>query len=184
MRYYASFSSGDLVQPTPAPARKAARVSRKAAVPVETDIQREILADLRAQPYVAQCDRFNSGRFGDRGQYKFSTADGHSDIAGHRTEGRAFFVEVKRTEDDVLLYSQARFLIERYSFAFVGVARSVADARVIVNGEYSFDMLLAEVKRVRPEYLSKKSRILVLDPQELVDKLEEMRAVVKEEGKS
>jgi hypothetical protein len=147
---------------------------RRSAV-LESDVQRTILAYLRRLPSVATCERYNSGSFGNKSQYRFNSADGHSDLAGHRKDGRAFFVEVKRSERDVLSFAQAQFLVDRWSSALVGVARSIEDARAIVDGKYSIHLLLDEVRRVPVKYLSVRSREIVQDPAELVARLEAMR---------
>jgi hypothetical protein len=155
------------------PAKRAPRQRRSAVL--ESDVQRTILTYLRALPIVAKCDRFNSGRYGDKSQYRFNSADGHSDLAGHRKDGRAFFVEVKRSGEDKLSYAQAKFLVDRYESTFVGVARSIEDAQSIVDGKYSIDRLLDEVRRVPVTHLSRKTRLVVMDSAELVKLLEGMR---------
>lgn len=147
LAYYAAMSDSVSARekfPSPRPARTAARVARKAATPLEKDVQREIMRALRGHRLVAEVTRHNSGRFGDKGQYRFNSSDGHADIAGLLHGGKAFFVEVKR-ENGLLTEAQAMFLLRRFrAGARCGVARHVPDAIEIVEGRYTLDKLKNE----------------------------------------
>lgn len=61
--------------------------------------------------------------------------DGHSDLYGHRPDGRAFYVEVKTLKGKISFKQETFLSAMKNSGALAGVARSVQDAIKIVFPE-------------------------------------------------
>jgi hypothetical protein len=119
-------------------------VNRTPREGLEKAAQNRIRKALSLHPAVSTCVRYNSGRYGDRGQYSFNSANGHSDLHGELNGGRAYYIEVKR-KGSYLTLSQAQFLLTKYEAgALVGVARIQEDAIRIVEGKYTEADLRAE----------------------------------------
>lgn len=144
LKYYSSFAD----DPDAAFKRTGAREpratgqrTRRTDTPVETDISADIRAALSIHPLVAKSDdaivRYNSGRFGGRSQYRFNSADGHSDLRVTRTDGRSALIEVKRNKRAIGSFLQLKFLINNWATHYCGIARSVEDAICIVEALYA-----------------------------------------------
>jgi hypothetical protein len=116
--------------------------------PSEGQIQRAIMTGLRLHPIVVDVTRYNSGSYGERAQYAMNSSPGHSDIGVSLKSGMTAWIEVKRP-GEWLRYDQALFLITKLrAWNRVGVARSIEDAVLIVEGRYSIGMLRAELGRI------------------------------------
>ena len=100
----------------------------------EGDIQRLIMVELSARGHMVF--RANVGRFFTADGRRVSTGlpPGFSDLFGYRaSDGRAFFIEVK-TPTGRLRVEQAAFLAAMQKRgALAGMARSLADAILIVE---------------------------------------------------
>lgn len=110
-RYYASMSEREDVDPAgifanePVPAAPRKRVKRELdsvnAIPLESEIQKQIMVFLGSHPKVAWRIRINAGEFvqGDahiKTHYGLRNDEAISDIVGQLTNGRFFSCEVKR----------------------------------------------------------------------------------------
>lgn len=84
-------------EPLPTPIEKPKR-RKTENKPLESDIQKTILAGLRAHPKVAWVGRYNSGGMYDaRDQYvQFNSVAGQSDLMAMLKGGTLMAVEVKR----------------------------------------------------------------------------------------
>lgn len=101
----------------------------------EQDIQSSIRIALSE---TCVCFRINVGLYYTKEGGRISTGvpNGFSDLFGHRrSDGRAFYIEVK-TETGRVRPDQKNFLNQmRMSGALVGVARSVEEALAIIKEE-------------------------------------------------
>lgn len=100
----------------------------------ETSIQNSIRIALSKNGCVVH--RANVGVFYTQdGRLVHIGADGHSDLYGHRPDGKAFYIEVK-TDKGRLSDKQFNFLAAmKKSGAIAGVARSSNDAIKLVFGD-------------------------------------------------
>jgi hypothetical protein len=100
----------------------------------EHDIQKTIIAYLKAHPGVGLAIRINSGVMEQDGRYvAFNSQKGMSDIFGVMKTGRAFFLEVKSSTGKVT-QSQHEFLaIALGTGAYAGIARSIEDVDKILG---------------------------------------------------
>lgn len=100
----------------------------------ESQIQKEILAALKAHPSVAWCARFNSSNLtltdetGANRYVRSNTQRGMSDLMGMLHGGRLFAIEVKSRTGTVHDYQEAFLQKIRSGGGIAGVARSVEQA--------------------------------------------------------
>jgi len=136
MNFYAAMADKpDVPLGPPLPPKRSRAPSRtQSEIPLEKDVQRNVLAYLHLHPKVAFVGRFNRGtvnieRNGRLVPYKMNTIPGFPDVHGMLKSGRPFYFECKRlhtkpTED------QQRFLDLAQKFgALAAVIRCVEDAR-------------------------------------------------------
>ena len=100
----------------------------------ESDIQKTIMAYLRAHPSVGVVIRINSGVMETDGRYTaFNSQKGMSDIMGVMKTGRAFFIEVK-SKTGKPTQAQDDFIVKALSsMAYAGIARSIEDVDKILG---------------------------------------------------
>ncbi len=112
---------------------------RQQPLPLEIDIQREIIAALKRHPKVSFVGRFNRGSAirtdaRGRGYYtKFNSVPGFPDLHGMLKGGASWYIEVKRP-GGVTTDEQADFLAGiRRDGGLAGIAKSVAEAMAILK---------------------------------------------------
>jgi len=105
-----------------------------AITPSESDIQKTIMAYLRAHPSVGIVIRINSGVMEQDGRYTaFNSQKGMSDIMGVMKTGKAFFIEVK-SKTGKPTQAQDDFLAKAlFTNAYAGIARSIEDVDKILG---------------------------------------------------
>lgn len=110
--------------------------------PLESAIQKTILAALRLHPLVKHAERVNvgAGRFarkdGSAGRFVRYGRNGQSDICGRMKDGRELAIEVKRPSNkNGATAAQLDYIADVQSGGGVaGVAWSVETALAIVEG--------------------------------------------------
>ncbi len=108
---------------------------RAKAVKREAPILQAITQMLRAHPMVATVERRQVGAFYSQERYIRVGKRGDPDLTGILKGGRAFAIEVKAEFGKVSEAQSARLLELAEAGAVTGVARSVEDARKIIEGE-------------------------------------------------
>ena len=92
------------------PAKRAA--PQPSGKPLESDIQKGILALLATHPKVVFAGRFNRGSVMDDKRYvRFNTVPGFPDIHGLLKGGKALYIEVKRSRTSPVTLEQSSFNI-------------------------------------------------------------------------
>lgn len=108
---------------------------RKKSVRREAPILAAITQMLRSHPLVATVERRHVGAFTSQERYIRVGRRGDPDITGILKGGRAYAIEVKAERGRVSEVQSARLLELAEAGAVTGVARSVEDARrIIENG--------------------------------------------------
>ena len=107
---------------------------RAKAVKREAPILAAIFKMLRAHPLVAKVERRQVGAFTSGERYIRVGRPGDPDLTGILKGGRAFAIEVKAEFGKVSEIQSRRLLELHEAGAVTGVARSVEDARNIIEG--------------------------------------------------
>ncbi len=152
-RFYAAMAGKEPMFQSEIKERKprAALLTPKPEVPLEKDVQADILATLKAHPLVAFVGRFNRGTAiseynGKKSYTRFNTVDGFPDLHGMLKGGAAFYIEVKRKLPDgrkpIQPSDDQREFIDmvKRNYGRAGVAYSVEDALAIISGTNSGDI--------------------------------------------
>lgn len=107
---------------------------RRKMVKREAPILAAITKMLRAHPLVATVERRHVGAFTSHERYIRVGRRGDPDITGILKGGRAYGIEVKSPDGKVSDIQSQRLLELSAAGAITGIARSVEDAKKIIEG--------------------------------------------------
>ena len=115
--------------------RKARATPKPSDRPLEKDVQKEILAAVKAHPKVAFCGRFNRGIAKEGNRFiQYNTVAGFTDLHGMTVGGKAFYIEVKRDKSGRVSDAQNAFIsLVRQAGGCAGVVYTVEQAMELLT---------------------------------------------------